>query len=89
MTQGPTPPPAGWALPIGAGLGAGLGIVVGVAVDGLVLGLLVGAALGTVLGAALTSFDRVAPTRRRAVAATALALVLAGTAVVVAVLWWP
>ena len=88
MTQETNSPPAGWGLPIGAGTGAGLGLVVGVLFNELVLGLLVGAALGTVAGAALTSINRVAPTRRRAVLAVATALVLAGIAITAAVLLW-
>lgn len=88
MTQESTPRPAGWGLPLGAGAGAGLGLVVGVLVDELLLGLLVGAALGTVVGAALTSIDRVPPSRRGAVVATAIALVLVGVAATVAVLLW-
>jgi hypothetical protein len=73
-------------VPIGLGLGAALGLVFGLMLRQLPLGLAVGASVGLVAGAISRSARSVPSGERRAFLTTAVAICVAGAAVLLVIL---
>lgn len=87
MTEGPARADrtSGWGIPLGVVAGAGIGVVVGILLDALAMAMTVGAGIGLVVATVATSVADTPPARRVRVFAAAVGIVLAGAAVILAV----